>query len=40
VAAAYNHAQYLPQRTAMMQTYADFLDTKRTSAVLTFKKAN
>lgn len=25
-AAAYNHAQYLPERTAMMQAWADWLD--------------
>lgn len=28
VEAAYNHAQYLPQRTAMMQWWADHLDTE------------
>ena len=28
VEAAYNHAQYLPQRTAMMQWWADYLDTE------------
>jgi hypothetical protein len=26
VRAAYNHAQYLPERTAMMQHWADYLD--------------
>ena len=26
VAAAYNHAKYLKQRTAMMQWWADYLD--------------
>lgn len=29
VSAAYNWATYLPQRTAMMQAWADFLDAKR-----------
>ncbi len=29
VSAAYNYAQYLPQRTAMMQTWADHLDAVR-----------
>ena len=29
VAAAYNHALYLPQRTQMMQEWADFLDSLR-----------
>ena len=28
VAAAYNHAKYLPQRANMMQWYADFIDTQ------------
>jgi hypothetical protein len=28
VAAAYNHAKYLKQRTAMMQWWADYLDTQ------------
>jgi hypothetical protein len=26
VKAAYNHAQYLPERRKMMQTWADYLD--------------
>ena len=30
VSAAYNHAQYLPQREEMMQAWADYLDTQRT----------
>ena len=29
VRAAYNHAQYLPERTAMMQEWADWLDRLR-----------
>ncbi|WP_110328051.1 tyrosine-type recombinase/integrase [Paraburkholderia tropica] len=29
VSAAYNHAQYLPQREAMMQAWADYLDAQR-----------
>ena len=29
VSAAYNHAQYLPQRTKMMQEWADYLDMMR-----------
>lgn len=29
VAAAYNHAKYIPQRTAMMQDWADYLDAQR-----------
>jgi hypothetical protein len=28
----YNHAQYLPERTAMMQSWADYLDGLRASA--------
>ena len=28
VAAAYNHARYLSQRTSMMQWWADYLDTQ------------
>jgi integrase len=28
VAAAYNHAKYLKQRTAMMQWWADYLETQ------------
>lgn len=30
VSAAYNHAKYLPQRTAMMQHWADYLDAIKT----------
>lgn len=29
VSAAYNHAKYLPQRTVMMQWWADYLDEQR-----------
>ncbi len=29
IRAAYNHAQYLPERRRMMQAWADFLDAKR-----------
>ncbi len=32
VRAAYNHAQYLPERTAMMQEWADYLDELRAGA--------
>ncbi len=32
VCAAYNHAQYLPERAKMMQSWADYLDELRTSA--------
>jgi integrase len=32
VAAAYNHAKYLPQRTQMMQEWADYLDRLRHGA--------
>jgi integrase len=32
VKAAYNHAQYLPERTRMMQAWADYLDGLRTGA--------
>lgn len=32
VRAAYNHAQYLPERKAMMQSWADYLDVLRTGA--------
>jgi hypothetical protein len=28
VAAAYNHAKYLKQRTVMMQWWADYLDAR------------
>ena len=33
VRAAYNRAEYLSERREMMQTWADFLDTKATEAV-------
>ncbi|MFM0453900.1 tyrosine-type recombinase/integrase [Paraburkholderia nemoris] len=36
VRAAYNHAQYLPQRRKMMQWWADYLDEKRRPNVLQF----
>ncbi|MFL9955307.1 tyrosine-type recombinase/integrase [Paraburkholderia nemoris] len=36
VRAAYNHAQYLPQRRKMMQWWADYLDEKRRPNVLSF----
>lgn len=36
VRAAYNHAQYLPQRRKMMQCWADYLDEQRRSNVLQF----
>ncbi|MFM0162808.1 tyrosine-type recombinase/integrase [Paraburkholderia sediminicola] len=36
VRAAYNHAQYLPQRREMMQWWADYLDKQRRSNVLQF----
>ncbi len=29
VSAAYNHAKYIPQRTDMMQAWADYLDDQR-----------
>jgi hypothetical protein len=32
VRAAYNRAQYLPERRKMMQAWADYLDTLRTGA--------
>ena len=32
VRAAYNHAQYLPERAKMMQSWADYLDELRASA--------
>ncbi|MDR2875963.1 MAG: integrase, partial [Methylobacillus sp.] len=32
VSAAYNHALYLSQRTAMMQHWADYLDGVRAGA--------
>lgn len=40
VSAAYNHALYIPQRTAMMQSWADYLDELKAGAkVLPFKQA-
>jgi len=33
VAAAYNHAQYLPERKRMMQEYADYLDALKAEAI-------
>ena len=40
VSAAYNHALYLKQRTAMMQHWADYLDGIKAGAkVLPFKQA-
>ncbi|WP_406867598.1 tyrosine-type recombinase/integrase [Paraburkholderia fungorum] len=36
VRAAYNHAQYLPQRRKMMQCWADYLDEQRRPNVLQF----
>lgn len=36
VRAAYNHAQYLPQRRKMMQWWADYLDEQRRPNVLSF----
>ena len=32
VVAAYNHADYIPQRQAMMQSWADYLDELREGA--------
>ena len=32
VAAAYNHADYIPQRKEMMQAWADYLDGLREEA--------
>jgi len=32
VRAAYNHAQYLPERRKMMQSYASYLDSLRKKA--------
>ncbi len=40
VSAAYNHALYIPQRTIMMQDWADYLDELKAGAkVLPFKQA-
>ena len=38
VKAAYNHAQYLPERRQMMQAWADYLDALRDGAeIIPFK---
>ncbi|MDD5277859.1 MAG: tyrosine-type recombinase/integrase [Methylovulum sp.] len=40
VRAAYNYAEYLPERTKMMQSWADYLDGLKNGAqVIAFKKA-
>lgn len=40
VSAAYNHALYIPQRTIMLQAWADYLDVLKAGAkVLPFKQA-
>jgi hypothetical protein len=40
VRAAYNKAQYLPERTAMMQAWSDYLFAlKQGAEVVTFKRA-
>jgi integrase len=39
VSAAYNHATYLKQRSAMMQHWADYLDNCTTSKVVAFQRA-
>ncbi len=36
VAAAYNHAKYIPQRTLMMQWWADYLDSARSGKVFPY----
>ncbi|MFM2075096.1 MAG: hypothetical protein RJB34_1401 [Pseudomonadota bacterium] len=38
VSAAYNHATYLPQRTAMMQSWGDYLEGLTKSKVLPLKR--
>ena len=39
VRAAYNYAEYLPERTKMMQTWADYLDELKAGAqVIPFRK--
>ena len=35
VRAAYNYAEYLPERRKMMQAWADYLDELRAAAILT-----
>jgi len=37
ISASYNHALYLSQRTAMMQQWADYLDTCTNGKVVPFK---
>jgi hypothetical protein len=38
VRAAYNYAEYIPERTKMMQSWADYLDSLKAGAtVLPFK---
>jgi len=39
VSAAYNHALYLPQRTKMMQSWADHLDALRVDNVVAMRRA-
>lgn len=39
VSASYNHARYVKQRAAMMQTWADYLDTCVSGKVVAFKRA-
>lgn len=39
VSAAYNHASYLPQRTKMMQAWADHLDALRVENVVALRRA-
>ena len=40
VKAAYNHAEYLPERKKMMQAWANYLDAlKEGATVIPFKKA-
>lgn len=39
VSAAYNHATYLKQRSAMMQHWADYLDNCTTNKVVAFQRA-
>ncbi|MDI9334414.1 MAG: hypothetical protein QM533_08545 [Cytophagales bacterium] len=35
---AYNRTQYLKQRTAMMQNWADYLDVLKSEKVIQFKR--
>lgn len=39
VSASYNHARYVKQRAAMMQTWSDYLDTCMSDKVVAFKRA-